>query len=119
MSVADIDQIRCLMKEDVKLSRDSKMYDEDCKKDSSQTGVVETSVFNLVKGYHCLKNLVVDLLYDIYEGVANYLMTKLLDDLIYRQGLFTLNYLNDRAKLVSNKAIGATRIPEINVKFDD
>lgn len=75
-------------------------YDADLVRNAvSETGVKESCCFNKLydsSGFHCTLNYVVDMSHDILEGVANYLLPKLLAHLIYEAKYFTLHMLNNR-----------------------
>ncbi|XP_034236587.1 uncharacterized protein LOC117642457 [Thrips palmi] len=61
--------------------------------DQQLTGVYEECVFNEVGSYHVALNQSVDIQHDVLEGVAKYSMCKILENLIYTRGYFSLETL--------------------------
>lgn len=64
--------------------------------DVSQTGLKEDSVFNKIKGFHILQNVVVDIMHDLFEGVCDDDMAEILIYFIFTKKYLTLQELNDR-----------------------
>jgi len=67
------------------------------KNDLKQTGISEYSIFNSIKSFHVVENFSVDIMHDIFEGVAVYNMCHLITNFI-RLKYFTLETLNIRKK---------------------
>ena len=64
-------------------------------KDQKSTGITEECVFHQTRlTYHVLKNLIVDVMHDVLEGVCQYDLGKILYNLIYVYKLFTVDELN-------------------------
>lgn len=96
---ASIENIQNLTKQDDKLLRTIKSYNEDCDlKNPSVTGIVEPCIFNRVIGLHVCLCLILDIMHDILEGTANYTMVNILNDLIYKKCSFSLDFLNERTE---------------------
>ena len=55
-------------------------------KDTDKSGVKSDCIFNFLWWFHVLKNVAVDLMHDLLEGVLNYVMARIL------LALFTLHY---------------------------
>lgn len=86
-----------MVKENKELLRTIESYCDDCNlHNPSETGIKEPCIFNQVLGYHVCINKILDIMHDILEGTANYTMVNVLEDLIYKQKLFSLEFLNDR-----------------------
>lgn len=64
--------------------------------DSSLTGRKEECVWNQIDSFHVANNKSVDIMHDIYEGVAPLEISLLLENLIAKYPLFTLETLNLR-----------------------
>lgn len=58
--------------------------------------VVEECVFHQCKNFHVTKNLVVDVMHNIWEGIAQYDLAKILDTYVNVKKFFTLEHLNRR-----------------------
>jgi len=59
-------------------------------------GIVEKCAFHLTKNFHITMKLSVDVMHDLFEGVSRYDLGQLLNRLIYKDNLFSLETLNDR-----------------------
>lgn len=82
------DEIQCNV-------RDAFNYETDVlKNDSKTTGILERCVFHVLKFYHVTKNLSVDVMHDLLEGVAQYDLGLFLYMFIYVYKLFSLEELN-------------------------
>lgn len=97
------------------LLRTKESYDNDCQNNNpSETGIKEASVFHRISGVHVIENQSIDLMHDLLEGVANCTMVEICNDLIYKQKLITLQFLNDRIKsFICNKDDLSNTIPVI------
>ncbi|KAJ8665977.1 hypothetical protein QAD02_007639 [Eretmocerus hayati] len=94
---ADISQIQTMIFEVIELLRTKENYSEDCRlKIPSGTGIIEECCFNELEGFQFPYNSILDLMHDVFEGGGNITMTHVLYDLIYKQGKFSLDYLNNR-----------------------
>lgn len=92
---ASINEIKDMISENKNLLGTVKSYDEDCQLNKpSDTGINEPCVFNNVLGFHVCINVILDIMHDIFEGAANDTMANILQDLIYKQNLFSLEFLN-------------------------
>ncbi|KAL7296461.1 hypothetical protein TKK_0010467 [Trichogramma kaykai] len=106
---ATIELIKTMTVENKSILRTEKNYDEDVLKNQPKiTGIKEKCLFNEVNGYHACRNFTLDLLHDFYEGAASYSMISICDQLIYKENLFSLDYLNERINYVQGC------IPEIS-----
>jgi hypothetical protein len=63
--------------------------------DSSLSGVKESSVLNLCNNFHVINNIAVDVMHDIFEGIARYEMKFVISELVCAQ-FFSIAQLNDR-----------------------
>ena len=96
---ATISEIQTLTSEDENLLRTVQSYDEDCNlRKPQETGVKEICIFHKVDGFHICNSITLDIMHDIFEGTANYTMTNILNDLIYKEKCFSLLYLNSELK---------------------
>lgn len=74
-------------------------YDNDIlKHDSTQTGIVNECIFHKIPHFHVTKNLSVDVMHDLLEGVCQYDMGLILHKLIKVSELFPLDEVNLRIK---------------------
>lgn len=67
--------------------------------DQSKTGIREECCFNKLystSGFHLTANYVVDMSHDILEGVADYLLPRLINYLVFHREYFELHTLNRR-----------------------
>lgn len=93
---ASLNQIRYQTVEDKQLLRTVSEYANDLQKNNvSITGLTEICVWNQLDSFHVLQNMSCDIMHDVFEGVCQYDMSKLILHFI-QSNLFTLNYLNDR-----------------------
>lgn len=75
--------------------RNIQNYHEDLqKKNFRLTGLHNESVFCQLLHYHPMENLYVDPAHDILEGIARYVMPRIISNFISRK-LFTLDFLNN------------------------
>ncbi|KAL6420225.1 hypothetical protein ACFW04_014596 [Cataglyphis niger] len=93
---ASLNQIRYQTVEDKQLLRRISEYDIDLQKnDVSITGLTEICVWNQLDSFHVLQNMSCDIMHDVFEGVCQYDMSKLILHFV-QSNLFTLEDLNDR-----------------------
>ncbi|KAJ8664835.1 hypothetical protein QAD02_006497 [Eretmocerus hayati] len=89
--------MKTIFQEDQNLLRTEENYEADCRlKNPSETGVVELCCFSEWDNYSAINNSVLDLIHDEFEGRASYLLTNVCNDLIHKQQIFDLDYLNAR-----------------------
>ena len=70
-------------------------YEADVKSnDSKSTGIKEDCVFNKVRYYHCVRNVGVDIMHDLPEGVLAYETGSTFHQLILVDKLIDLNHFN-------------------------
>jgi len=111
---ADIGDIAIMTSESESLLRTVETYDDDCKLDTSETGIKEICVFNKVDGFHVCKNVILDLMHDFFEGLVNVTLVQICETLIYKQKLFSLDYLNSQVDAFQqNQSENFNNIPTI------
>lgn len=85
-----------LLQEDEKLLRNKINYADDLAQNNmSATGIGRNSIFNELNYYHVTENISVDIMHDIFEGIAPLEVKLVLQHFIGR-GYFTLDELNNR-----------------------
>lgn len=62
----------------------------------SKSGIVESCIFNELKNYHVTKNVVVDLMHDLFEGICRVEISKILLYFVDEKKYFSLEALNER-----------------------
>lgn len=84
-----------MCKEDSTLIRTEENYNENlcCNEDSLSQGVYENSILNKIPSFHVVTNFSVDLMHDIFEGVAHYNLSHIIQHYI-KSKVFTLAELN-------------------------
>ncbi|XP_055855910.1 uncharacterized protein LOC129919101 isoform X1 [Episyrphus balteatus] len=92
--IAPIASTKVMCKEDSTLIRTEENYDENLSKDFSSTGVYKNSILNKIPSFHVVTNFSVDLMHDIFEGVAHYNLTHVIQHYI-KNKVFTLAELNE------------------------
>lgn len=80
--------------EDVTLLRNVENYATDVINKSH--GITEECTFHSITNFHITKNLCVDVMHDLFEGVCRYDLGQLLNRLINKDNLFSLETLNNR-----------------------
>lgn len=65
----------------------------------SETGIKEKCVWNEVAGFDVTRNVVVDIMHDMFEGVCNYTISRILNEFIAVDKFFTLDTLNFRVQI--------------------
>ena len=63
-----------------------------------QSGIKHECVFHKLNNFHVTRNIAVDAMHDILEGVARYDMARILYHLIYEKKMFSLDDLNFRLR---------------------
>ncbi len=62
----------------------------------STSGIDKESIFNRIPTFHVVRNYAIDIMHDIFEGIAHYNMAHIINYFVNDIKLFTLNQLNDR-----------------------
>lgn len=62
----------------------------------SDTGIYNESILNPIVSFHVTHNFCVDFMNDLYEGVCDYDMCRIIKYFINSAKLFTLDTLNNR-----------------------
>lgn len=90
-------ECRKMTKENETLVRTVKSYENDLMsgKDPSETGIYERCIFNDIKNFHICENNTIDVMHDVYKGVACFTLSKVLQSLI-EQKIVTLDQINHR-----------------------
>lgn len=110
--LADSSKSKKMIYEDENLLRTMKNYDNDVKtNDTKKTGIKESCVFNKIDGFHVTNNQSVDIMHDVFEGVANYVITAVLKQLIYVDELFSFDILNSRINLFNYSPLEKPNMP--------
>lgn len=107
---------QALTVEDENELRNIENYNEDIKKaNMSETGIKEPCVFNEVNNFHITKNLSIDLMHDLLEGVCVYVMQALLFVFVFEKKYFILQSINCKIKDFDFGSIeDADRPPQIS-----
>lgn len=75
--------------------RTKSSYETDLLKNNAKlTGITESCIFHAIPDFHVTKNLSVDVMHDILEGVCQYDLGKILHHFIIEKKLFTLEVAN-------------------------
>ncbi|KAJ8666379.1 hypothetical protein QAD02_008041 [Eretmocerus hayati] len=112
---ADVNMMRTMILEELNLLRTEQNYESDLlSKCPPTTGLLEECCFNQLSGFHFVDNAGADLMHDEFEGNANILLAKVIHDLIYKDEVFTLDWLNKEIDTFQkNTSDISNRIPEI------
>ncbi|XP_043478508.1 uncharacterized protein LOC122508907 [Leptopilina heterotoma] len=113
---ADKSMMKLMLVEDRELLRTVENYEKDLESnDISQTGIKDICIWNEVKGVHITKNVGVDEMHDIPEGTAKYVMTDILDYLIFdpKTKYFTLEVLNYRIQVFNYGLLESSNKPPL------
>lgn len=87
------------IKENEGFLRNKQNYEEDVKLGNfKQTGIKENCAFNVLPNFHVTDNLVLDMMHDVFEGIANYEVCQILQSLI-DDGFISIIALNSRLRL--------------------
>lgn len=90
------------LSENPELLRTNENFLEDLEKnDPRETGVAEPCVWLQLPYFKLNRNCSVDVMHDMFEGCAKYVMLVVLEGLIYHNSAFTLAVLNDRIKNIN------------------
>src|SRR5580765_7257447 len=83
-------------------------------------GVVENCIFYELNHFHVTKNLSVDPMHDVLEGICRYDLGKLLHYFIYVKKYFSLEYINKKIQSFdfgdNDSCNNATEIIESQIK---
>ena len=105
-----------LKEEDEVLLRSKENHETDMQiRDISKTGVREQCIFNELEGFNVIENGSVDVMHDVFEGVANYDVSKILLHLI-NEKYFSIDFINDVLNTM-DFGFEKTNLPP-NIKFD-
>lgn len=61
-------------------------------------GIIENCIFNNVVNFHVTRNLSIDPMHDLLEGICRYDIAKILHHFICKKKIFSIGVLNDRIK---------------------
>lgn len=112
---AKSDQCQIMSKECVSLLRTPKNYAQDL--ESLSCGIKEECVFNRVKDFHIAENRSMDIMHDIFEGIAVYTLENILNTLILRDKIVQLNDINNRIQTFPYSRLELRNKPtEIKIK---
>lgn len=107
-------EIQEMVEEDEALLRNEDDYEANVRdEDLDKSGFHDESIFNLINGYHICTNFTVDVMHDIMEGVADYVMSNLITFYVNKK-YFELHELNAQIK---NFDFGNVNRPT-EIKFD-
>ena len=82
----------------IRLLKTKKSYEEDVLiEDCSKAGVFEECIFNKLDNFHIWENITVDIMHDLYEGIASDVIGKILKILIQNK-FITLEEINTTIK---------------------
>ena len=87
------EEARSSSREDPSLWRSPDNYESDLSDNFSETGITSDSILNSIPGYHVTQNAFVDVMHDVFEGVANLGMTAVIKFYVSSE-LFDLPTLN-------------------------
>lgn len=89
-------EMKIMTKENTIKLRSKEKYETEAKSlNCSEAGVKEICVFNALNSFHVIDNSSVDVMHDVFEGVANYVMAQILLKLILEDDLFSIHFLNN------------------------
>lgn len=92
-------ETQTLCKEVIELIRTKDTYKVDLESnDITKTGIKAECSWNRIKSFEVTSNFAVDIMHDVFEGVAGFDIILLLDQFINRDKYFSLNVLNSRIK---------------------
>lgn len=78
--------------EDANLLRSVINYAQDVK--DKKHGIIEECIFHSIENFHFIRNISIDVMHDLFEGVCRYDLGHLLYTLINKENLFSLETLN-------------------------
>ncbi|KAL7298938.1 hypothetical protein TKK_0008039 [Trichogramma kaykai] len=100
--------------EDVSKIRNRIVYDIDAKvPDVHTSGLRESCVFNRIIDFHIADSSSIDILHDFLEGVCSYDIHEILNCLIFKKKIFTLERLNSRIQKFEYRYTGCNKPPVI------
>lgn len=76
-------------------------------------GIQENCVFNTIPSFHVAVNISVDPMHDLLEGICRYDIGKILNNLINKSKVFTLQDFHERIKFFNETSFGENIIPLI------
>lgn len=77
----------------------SENYETDLAKNNQKiTGIVENCIFHSLPDFHVTRNISVDVMHDILEGVCQYDLGQILYELMKKDKLFSLSEANNRIR---------------------
>jgi len=83
--------------EDTHLLRTRESYEADvCLNNPTVSGVKTSCAYNALPSFHVTSNVFCDIMHDIAEGVARYLMASLLNSFVFKRNYFSLDNFNVR-----------------------
>lgn len=74
-------------------------------------GIKENCVFNIIPSFHVTMNISIDLMHDLLEGICRYDVGKILNDLIYKNKMFTLQIFHERIRFFNHIFWGENTMP--------
>lgn len=91
--------MRTQTKENRLILRNVINYEEDLRINNvSVTGIKSRCIFNSLRTFHVVNNLMVDIMHDLLEGVCHYDLCAILNVIIFVRQYLTLETLNDRVQ---------------------
>lgn len=106
-------------KEDVSLMRTKDSYSNDIIVNNvSLTGRKEECVWHSIESFHVCENISVDIMHDIFEGIAGTEVTLMLNNLIYVKKLLTLETLNFRISNFNHGPFDNFNLPQTMTKHN-
>ena len=73
-------------------------------------GVTSECAFHQIQSFHCCTNYVVDIMHDLFHGVATYVLTKVLKYYVQNK-FFSVTELNERMRSVNFSSVDKTNRP--------
>lgn len=106
-----------MYEEDPSCMRNIDNYNIDVEsKNFSETGIYKASTLNQIHSFHVTKNVCVDTMHDLYEGIYHYDMCHIIKYFINTAKLFTLDTLNNRKSNFNYGPIESGNLsPEISI----
>lgn len=90
------DEMHKTTDENKTLLRNLENYKKHCTDKSY--GIIENCIFNNVVNFHVTRNLSIDPMHDLLEGIYRYDIAKILDHFICKKKIFSIGVLNDRIR---------------------
>lgn len=101
------------VREDINIIRTIQNYTTHC--EENMFGIQENCVFNAIPSFHVTENLSVDPMHDLLEGICRYDIGKILNNLINKNRLFTLQVFHERIRFFNKTSFGENVIPPITL----